>query len=96
MMNEDDRLLLKLALVGPRANWNGTSKRELLDQYCNALKALLAAQEALAQMSPHGRDYQTLPDGQYQIAAKQHLARRGLLASVMNEITVLAEEFATS
>lgn len=95
-MDEDDKLLLKLALVGPRANLNGTSKKELLDQYIDALKALLAAQEALAKMAPHGRDYQTLPDGQFDIAVRQHRARRVLLAGVMNEITVLAEEFATS
>lgn len=95
-MDEDDKLLLKLALVGPRANLNGTSKKELLDQYSKALSALLAAQEALAQMSPHGRDYQTLPDGQYLIAAKQHRARQGLLAGVMEEVSTLAEEFATS
>lgn len=92
----DLKLSLQAALVPPRLNLNGTSKQELLTQYRNALHALYAADMALAGMSPHSRDYQTLPDGQFDIAAKQHRARQGMLSGVMLEVSVLVAEFVTA
>jgi hypothetical protein len=41
----------------PSIHLNGTDAQSLFDGYRNAHKAIRAAQEALAQCAPNGRDY---------------------------------------
>jgi hypothetical protein len=49
-------------LVLPKINLNGTTRRQLLiDQQINALQALRAAQTAMCDAMPHGRDFQLNP-----------------------------------
>lgn len=77
-------------LVGPGVNLNGTRPAELLRQYLDALGALRTTQVALAEMRPHGRDYQTLPPAAFDTARAQHQAREERLDAIRAEITALA------
>jgi hypothetical protein len=56
-------------LIVPGVNLNGTSHKELMLQYTAALTFLSNAMANLPR--PHGRDYQTMPDGSYRAAEKQ-------------------------
>ena len=58
----------------PQVNLNGTSAEALLRQYTQAADALRVAVNAFVDVTPHGRDYQTLPDGSYAVAREQHRA----------------------
>lgn len=62
----------------PQVNLNGTSQPALVQQYQRAYDKLREAIDAFADAHPHGRDYQTLPDGSYDAAA--HEFREHLLA----------------
>lgn len=52
----------------PTINLNGTDAKDLLQQNVDVLTALEALREAMAKAAPHGRDYQTMPDGSYERA----------------------------
>ncbi len=56
-------------LIAPVVNMNGTSHEELMLQYNAALTFLQNARANLPR--PHGRDYQTMPDGSYRAAERQ-------------------------
>ena len=52
-----------IMIQAPQVNLNGTSKESLMEQVRNAADACYNLQAQLADMRPHGRDYQTAPEG---------------------------------
>jgi hypothetical protein len=75
----------------PTIHLNGTSKDALFQQVCNAIDAVHAAGDALAQATPNGRDY--YPQGQEAIyaAMRQHEARMTKLREVARELETIAQ-----
>lgn len=60
----------------PTVNLNGTSGDELLAQVSAVLERLRSTQDAMAEASPHGRDYQHDASGaDYRVASEEHTAR---------------------
>jgi hypothetical protein len=47
------------ALISPTINLNGSDRAYLVEQRCAAMDHLQDAIEALARVTPHGRDYPT-------------------------------------
>lgn len=78
----------------PQININGTDRNDLLQDHLAAMKALRAAIEAVGAISPHGRDYQTLPAGSASVAMSEHAGRMVALRTVMAEIETIAEHLA--
>ena len=76
--------------VSPIVNMNGTSQEVLLEQVMAAKEAVAIAMKALAEAIPHGRDYQTAPDGAYTVARGQHKVRYGKLVDVYEELEAIA------
>jgi hypothetical protein len=74
----------------PTVHLNGTSKKELLDQWRIAYLALHDARNALQLASPHGRDY--YPQGPEVICAAQaeHRDRLAKIEAVMEELDELS------
>lgn len=66
--------------IAPKININGTSADQLLAAYESALSALQAAEAALAECAPHGRDFPNLAE--LPAARAQHLTRQLALAAV--------------
>lgn len=81
-------------LATPVVNLNGTSREGLLAPLVSALDALRRADEALALTCPNARDYQTQADTTFQIAAREHRARRAKIAEVISELEHIAESIA--
>ena len=77
----------KLAM--PLLNLNGSSADDLLSQLSEACLAVGTAQGALANATPHGRDYQHNP-GDYQLAREQHEARMLALQAISDELEAIA------
>jgi hypothetical protein len=77
-------------MTKPTIHMNGTSGKDLLEQYRNAMKALGAAFDALSKCGPNGRDY--YPQGQEAILAAldEHRSRRERLSAIYDEITEIA------
>lgn len=70
----------------PQVNLNGSPGGRLVEQQVKVLNALYRLEEALAEASPHGRDYQTLPEGAYQQARDAWAERRMLAQDLRHEI----------
>ena len=51
-----------------------------------AIEAIRAAMQALGECSPNGRDYQTAPKGEYEIARKAYMERFSFLDRMINEL----------
>jgi hypothetical protein len=75
----------------PTVHLNGTSKTALLEQIEVAHAALRNAEQALAEMTPNGRDY--YPQGPNAIyeALTEHRARQQKVTDVRVELERLAE-----
>jgi len=73
----------------PQININGTSAKELVQLRLDAYEALRVAANALAAMSPHGRDYITAPAHQYKIDRAAH---RNRIMALENLRAALADE----
>jgi hypothetical protein len=73
--------------TAPTVHLNGTGGVSLIEQRRATLKALRAAREALAEMSPHGRDYYTQEAGALGLAIKQHEARMDSILQLEREIS---------
>ena len=73
----------------PTIHLNGTSKRELLEQYSAARQALEAALTALSNAAPNGRDY--YPQGPMAIlhAQDQHRAWYQSIANIRNAVEAI-------
>jgi len=77
-------------MTKPTIHLNGTSAKDLLEQYRNAMEAISAAGDALAKCGPNGRDY--YPQGPEAIgkALDEHRSRRQRIEVIYDEITELA------
>ena len=73
-------------LVCPTLHLNGSGFENLEADLTNCLDTLRAAMDALADATPHGRDYYVQPAGSYEKAREQHAYRRQKLADVYAEI----------
>ncbi len=78
-------------MILPIVNINGTERDDLLKDYMAARKALQLAVEALGAASPHGRDYQTMPQGSFYAAQPEPADRIVKVRSVLAEIETIAE-----
>ncbi len=85
MPHKTDNLMTK-----PTIHLNGTSAKDLLEQYRAAMEAISAAGDALAKCGPNGRDY--YPQGPEAVgkAIDEHRSRRQRLEAIYDEITELA------
>ena len=70
------------SMMYPRVHLNGTSRKELLEQYEQAYRALDAAYAMLRGAFPHARDYYVISDSAYSVARHEHEARMQALAQV--------------
>lgn len=82
--------MTKPNLVVPQVNSNGSSRQALTDNLCEAYKAGLVFAEKIQLCSPHGRDYQTTPQGTLQAAIEQHQGRQAAVQSVILDIKRMA------
>lgn len=73
----------------PRVHLNGSSYEELMTQLSTVTEALGFALDALAQATPHGRDYYMQGDA-IGPARADHAGRTGRLKSVLTEIELIA------
>jgi hypothetical protein len=76
----------------PSVHMNGTSKRELLDQYIAAIRALRNATEIMAKGGPHGRDYYVQGSDAINVAIAQHRVRLQKVNAVADELEAIALE----
>jgi hypothetical protein len=76
----------------PTIHLNGTSKRELLDQYIAAIRALRSATEIMARGGPHGRDYYVQGPDAINVAIAQHKVRLQKVHAVADELEGIALE----
>ena len=70
----------------PVVNINGTSREALVNARIAAIESLRSAMQALGECSPNGRDYQTAPKGEYEIARKRYMERFAFLDRLANEL----------
>jgi hypothetical protein len=75
--------------VFPIVHLNGTSKRELIDQACEAGRALRAAYDACSNAAPNARDYY-LREGSFGLAQAAHVARMNALSEQIAFFQALA------
>lgn len=80
----------------PQINLNGSSASRLLDAYCAAGRAVMAAMNALTEAEPNMRDYQTVAPAVYTAARDEHVARLKALRAVYVDMQALAEHCAES
>ena len=81
--------MAKLAI--PTVHLNGTSAGELVDQLCDAVTAIRAAEKTLANACPNGRDYYPQGADAVQEALRQHANRLHHLRAVRDELDEIAE-----
>jgi hypothetical protein len=82
------------AMIFPTIHLNGTSKQQLLDDYCDVSHALNAAMEKMIENGPNGRDYYPQGDQAFQQAVKEHHDRIEQIHRVRLEIETIAEHIA--
>ena len=69
---------------------NGTSKNQLLDDYCDIGHALNAAMEKMIQNGPNARDYYPQGDQAFSVARQEHMDRIAKIHAVKEEIDQIA------
>ncbi len=75
----------------PTIHGNGTSREGLMRLYADAGSALYAALARLAEAAPNGRDYYPQGTTAFETARHEHEARQRMIASVLDDMTRLAE-----
>jgi len=70
----------------PVVNINGTSREALVNARMSAVESLRSAMQAFGECSPNGRDYQTAPKGEYEIARKTYMERFAFLDRMINQL----------
>jgi hypothetical protein len=73
----------------PTVHLNGTSKRELINQLCEASNALNDAYEKLKRAAPNGRDYYPQGPSALTAATDEHMDRLRRVDAVKYEIDQL-------
>ena len=81
-------------MIFPTIHLNGTSKQQLLDDYCDVSHALNAAMKKMIENGPNGRDYYPQGDQAYRKAVKEHYDRIEQIHRVRLEIETIAEHIA--
>ena len=76
--------------TAPVINLNGSSAEHLVEEYKTAYQAVRAAYEALRHVTVHGRDFQTAPEGTYEKARAEQVARLEKLRQVEDDLASLA------
>jgi hypothetical protein len=76
--------------TAPVINLNGSPAARLIEEYKTAYVAIRAAFEALCQVTVNGRDFQTAPEGTYEKARTEHVARLDKLQQVEGDLVALA------
>lgn len=71
----------------PQVNLNGTGKQSLMDEVYAAVAAVREARAVVAGMTVHGRDFQTVAEGEYTKAVYEQVARLGALDDLEEELT---------
>lgn len=79
-------------LVQPKININGSDGMELLENIVQLQDALSDAVGLWQKFAPHGRDYQTLPDGTYGQAREAWAERGEFLLGLFGELEEYAQE----
>jgi hypothetical protein len=79
-------------VVAPIVNINGTSINELLEQTQAAAFAVQTAYRALQLAAPHGRDYQTAPEGTYRKAREQYNIWMDQLQDIHNGLNEIGQQ----
>ena len=77
-------------MIFPTLHMNGTSKNQLLDDYCDMGHALNAAMEKMINNGPNGRDYYPQGDKAFSIARQEHMDRIAKIHAVKEEIDQIA------
>lgn len=70
----------------PVVNLNGSPAQSLIDARMAASDAVREAMRLLSECSPNGRDYQTAPMGEYEIARTTYIDRHSFLDRMVNEL----------
>jgi len=78
----------------PTIHLNGTSAKDLYEQYSSAIDAIRNAESKLAEAYPNGRDYYVQGPGAIIEATDEHRSRLLRLASVREELEQLIEPIA--
>lgn len=74
--------MFEKSLIVPRVNINGTSKKQLVEQYMEVVRHLNMTLAMMGPAAPHGRDYQTFPNHQEVVfAATEAWRERALMLS---------------
>lgn len=79
-------------LISPTININGGNPQSLIDAFLAGMGACVVLDQALAACAPHGRDYQTAPDGDHGRAMEQNRLRRLLVNQIREELEAMALE----
>lgn len=74
----------------PTVHLNGTPKQHLLDQLTESIYALCAAEQAIQNTEPHGRDYPTGRNA-YSRARQEHILRLERISMIRNELLRITE-----
>lgn len=80
---------LTQAPAAPMIHSNGTGYRDLYAQMEAAAQALTAAEKAICEASPNGRDYYTQAPGTMGRAQAEHYRRLEYLAGVKAELEII-------
>ena len=76
----------------PIVNLNGDNSATLIKQQYAVIKAAQALLKAMREASPHGRNYQCNPDGDYYAAYKQHAADTRSVVAVEERANATLED----
>ncbi len=74
----------------PMVNINGTVAGQLLFQQRNVADKLRELKKAYIDAAPHGRDYQTAPEGTYEQARQEHYEKQAQLNEMLNDAIAIA------
>jgi len=83
-------------LAVPTLHLNGSYGPDLCRAYQDAVSAVYAALNVVAQSAPHGRDYYPQGDGALRQAQAQHDARLGHLRQVADELCAILNDVETA
>lgn len=70
-------------MIEPYPNLNGSSPERLSDLLADVCHAIIALKDAMAQATPHGRDYQT--GGDYIADRREHLRRWDVIDELLRQ-----------
>ena len=70
----------------PVVNRNGAYFDALVESRIAARYAVQAAMQSLGECAPNGRDYQTAPKGEYEIAMARYMERFAFLDKLANDL----------